>query len=122
MWLSIEIQLGHYLGLEIKVMVFNATFNNISDIYRGRQFYWLRKLKYLDKTFSLDVLWRAIMVLIARTLNREALFSFSSCLPPLKVTEGCLPNNGVFSEFREEFGWLIDRAVLLYNTPFLKKN
>jgi hypothetical protein len=39
----------------------------------------------------------------------------------LKVTEGCLPNNGVFSEFREEFGWLIDRAVLLYNTPFLKK-
>ena len=34
-------------------MVFNATFNNISVIYRGRQFYWWRKPEYLEKTTDL---------------------------------------------------------------------
>jgi hypothetical protein len=33
-------------------MVFNATFNHIS-VYRGSQFYWWWKTKYLDKTTDL---------------------------------------------------------------------
>ena len=33
-----------------RAMVFSATFNNISAIYRGDQFYWWRKPEYLDKT------------------------------------------------------------------------
>ena len=35
-----------YFGKTLKglgIMVFNATFNNISVIYRDRQFYWWRK-------------------------------------------------------------------------------
>ena len=31
-------------------MVFNATFNDISVIYRGGQFYWWRKPEYPEKT------------------------------------------------------------------------
>jgi len=34
-------------------MVFNATFKNISVIYRGCQFYWLKKLEYPEKTTDL---------------------------------------------------------------------
>ena len=34
-------------------MVFNATFNNISDIYRGGQIYWWRKPEYQEKTTDL---------------------------------------------------------------------
>jgi hypothetical protein len=41
----------HWLHI-IRVMVFNATFNNISVIYGG-QFYWWRKLGYPDKTTDL---------------------------------------------------------------------
>jgi hypothetical protein len=33
-------------------MVFNVTFSNIS-VYRGGQFYWWRKLEYLEKTNDL---------------------------------------------------------------------
>ena len=35
------------------VMVFNATFNNISFILRG-QFYWWRKSEYPEKTTDLS--------------------------------------------------------------------
>jgi len=38
----------------IRVMVFNATFNNISVIYRGGQFYWWRKPEYPEKTTDLQ--------------------------------------------------------------------
>jgi hypothetical protein len=42
---------GTGLGLVwVWFMVFNATFNNISAIYSGGQFYWWRKLEYLEKT------------------------------------------------------------------------
>jgi kynureninase len=34
-------------------MVFNATFNNISVIYRGCQFDWWRKAEYPEKTTEL---------------------------------------------------------------------
>ena len=36
----------------VRVMVFNVTFNNISAI-SSSQFYWLRKLEYLEKTINL---------------------------------------------------------------------
>jgi hypothetical protein len=36
----------------IMVMLFNATFNNIS-VYHGFQFYWWRKLEYPEKTTDL---------------------------------------------------------------------
>ena len=35
-------------------MMFNATFNNISVIYRGGQFYWWRKPEYPDKSTDLS--------------------------------------------------------------------
>jgi hypothetical protein len=35
-------------------MVFNATFNNISVIYRGGQFYFWRKPEYPEKTTDLS--------------------------------------------------------------------
>lgn len=34
------------------------------------------------------------------TLNREPLFSFFAGFPVLNVTDGCLDNNGVFSDDR----------------------
>jgi hypothetical protein len=37
-------------------MVFNATLNSISVIYRGGQFYWWRKPEYLEKTTDTDKL------------------------------------------------------------------
>ncbi len=36
-------------------MVFNATFNNISvQLYRSGQFYWWRKMEYIEKTTDLS--------------------------------------------------------------------
>ena len=40
-------------GQELRVMVFNTTFN-IIQLYRGSQFYWLRKLEYPVKTTDLS--------------------------------------------------------------------
>jgi hypothetical protein len=38
------------LPIKVRVMVVNATFNNISAIYRGGKFYWWRKPEYQEKT------------------------------------------------------------------------
>ena len=39
---------------QVWFMVFNTTFNNISVIYRGGQFYWWRKPEYQEKTTDLS--------------------------------------------------------------------
>ena len=42
------------IWVRIRVMVFNATFNNIS-LYIGCQFYWWRKQEYPEKTTNLSL-------------------------------------------------------------------
>jgi hypothetical protein len=39
--------------VSVRIMVFNATFNNISVISCGSHFYWLRKPDYPEKTIDL---------------------------------------------------------------------
>ena len=47
-------------------MVFNATFNNIFQLYRGDQFHWWKKPVYPEKTTDLsqvtDQLYHTIVV------------------------------------------------------------
>jgi len=43
------------LSVRVRVMVFNATFNNISVI-SWRQFYWWRKSEYPEKTTDCAIL------------------------------------------------------------------
>jgi hypothetical protein len=38
-------------------MVFNATFNNFSAIYRGGQFYWWRKPEDPEKTDNSEIIY-----------------------------------------------------------------
>lgn len=52
------------------------------------------------------------------TLNREPLFSFFTGFPVLNVTDGCLDNNGVFSD--DLCSRLMDCAGGLYATLFLQ--
>ena len=40
--------------LWLRFMVFNVTFNNISQVYHDEQFYWWRKLEYPKKTTDLS--------------------------------------------------------------------
>ena len=40
--------------IRVRVFVFYATFNNISAISRGGQFYWWRKPEYPDETTDLQ--------------------------------------------------------------------
>ena len=42
------------MNFRFKFMVFNTTFNNISQLYRGGQFYWWRKLECPEKTTDLS--------------------------------------------------------------------
>ena len=40
--------------LQVRVMVFNATYNNISVKKCGNQFYWCRKPEYPEKTTDMS--------------------------------------------------------------------
>jgi hypothetical protein len=48
LWLVISIT-KYYTGEWEGAMVCNTTFNNISVIYLGGQFYWWRKLEYPER-------------------------------------------------------------------------
>jgi hypothetical protein len=50
--LSIFVTQGFTRGLGVMVMVFDATFNNISVIYIGYQFCWWRKPEYPEITID----------------------------------------------------------------------
>ena len=46
--------MSFFIGWMVGFMVFNATFNNIFQLYRGSQFYWWRKSEDLEKTTDLS--------------------------------------------------------------------
>ena len=50
--LSIFVTQGFTRGFGVMVMVFDATFNNISVIYIGYQFCWWRKPEYPEITID----------------------------------------------------------------------
>jgi hypothetical protein len=56
-----------------RFVVFNVTFNNISVIYHGGQFYWWRKPKYPEKTTDLpqvtDKLYQRTVIKNVRILK-----------------------------------------------------
>ena len=66
---------------KVRVMMFNATFSNISVIYRGGQFYWWRKPEYLENTTDLsettDKLYRIMLYRVPISINGVRTHNFS---------------------------------------------
>jgi hypothetical protein len=68
-------------GCHGRLMVFNTTFNNISVIYRGGQFYWWRNPEYPEKTTDLsqvtDKLYYITLYRVHHFMNRVLSHNFS---------------------------------------------
>jgi len=92
---SINIRSHYYLGDILYIawtifntgfgfMVFNATFNNISVIYRGSQFYWWKKREYPEKTTNLsqvtDKLYGSIFCIKYVCTEEYVLISILICM------------------------------------------
>jgi len=67
----------HVIWDRVRVMVFNATFNNISaTVYRGGQFYWWRKPEYSKTYHKLLTNFSHIMV-----------YRVYLAIPEIKITD-----------------------------------
>ena len=64
------------------IIVFNATFNNISPIYRGGQFFLCRKPEYPEKTTDLpqvtDKLFRIMLYRVHVAMSGTRTHNFST--------------------------------------------
>ena len=58
------------MQMEVRIMVFNATFNNIS-VYRGGQFHCWREPEYLEKTTDLQVADKLLHTILLSTPSHE---------------------------------------------------
>ena len=78
--LFIDMDTVHDLGL-VWFMVLNDTFNSISVMYHGSQFYWWKKPEYLEKTTDLlqviDKLYYIMLYRVHLAMHRVRTHNFS---------------------------------------------
>jgi len=61
------------------MMVFNATFKNISVVYRGGQFYWWRKPENPEKTTDLSQITDKLYHLVLIEIRTHNISGIGSC-------------------------------------------